>query len=69
MNTEIHNFNKNGYWVIIIFTKYEYWHIKIYIMNKYWLETSKETERAIALCCTGSTMVSILSEFHQKINK
>ncbi len=33
-------------------------------MNKYWLETSKQTERAIALCCTGSTIVSILSESH-----
>ncbi len=33
-------------------------------MNKYWRETSKQTERAIALCCTGSTIVSILSESH-----
>ncbi len=37
-------------------------------MNKYWLETSKETERAIALCCTGSTIVSILAESHQDIS-
>ncbi len=37
-------------------------------MNKYWLETSKEMERAIALCCTGSTIVSILSESHQDLS-
>ncbi len=38
------------------------------ILNKYWLETSKETERAIALCCTGSTIISILSESHQDLS-
>ncbi len=37
-------------------------------MNKYWLETSKETERAIALCYTGSTIISILSESHQDLS-
>ncbi len=37
-------------------------------MNKYWLETSKETERAIALCCTGPTIVSILLESHQDLS-
>ncbi len=38
------------------------------ILNKYLLENSKETERAIALCCTESWIVLILLESHQDLS-